>query len=199
MNAVFLSEEEVVRVTNEEFVTVRRDDLEGNYDLELTISTAEADNDKAQELSFMLQTMGPNGDPELNKMIQADIARLRKMPGLAKQIESYQPEPDVLGEKKRELENQLLEAQIRNELAKSHENNANGQLDLAKTQTELANARKANSDADKTDLDFVEQESGTAHARDVDKIQSQARAQTQTKIVDNLMKANMQKNKETSK
>src|SRR5690606_39118291 len=60
MNAIFLSETEVVRVTNEQFVEVRREDLAGNFDLKVDISTAEVDNNKAQDLAFMLQTMGNN-------------------------------------------------------------------------------------------------------------------------------------------
>src|SRR5699024_4866830 len=89
MNSEFLSEEEVVRVTNGEFVTVRRDDLAGEYDVTLTISTAEADDAKAQELAFMLQTMGDSMGQEVMKMILVEIARLRKMPDLAEAIESY--------------------------------------------------------------------------------------------------------------
>ena len=58
MNSEFLSDEEIVRVTNEEFVAINREDLGGMYYIKLNISTAEADNEKAQELSFMLQTMG---------------------------------------------------------------------------------------------------------------------------------------------
>lgn len=33
LNAELLSDEEVIRITDEEFVTVRRDDLPGNYDI----------------------------------------------------------------------------------------------------------------------------------------------------------------------
>ena len=117
MNAEFLSEKEVVRVTNEEFQIVRRDDLAGQFDLKLSISTAEEDNNKAQELSFMLQTMGNNMDPTMSQMILADIAKLRKMPDLAKKIEAYQPQPDPMAQKKMELEIQLLEAQLQNEMA----------------------------------------------------------------------------------
>lgn len=168
MNAEFLSEEEVVRVTNDEFVTVRRDDLAGNFDLRLSISTAEADNDKAQELAFMLQTMGPNQDPEITKMIQVDIARLRKMPALAKQIEDYQPQPDPIAQEKAMLELELLKAQIYNEKAKGNENNANAQLDQAKAETEGAKIRNLESDSDQKDLDFVEQESGVNRQHDMD-------------------------------
>jgi len=198
MNAEFLSDVEVVRVTNEEFVEVRRDDLAGNFDLSLSISTAEADNEKAQELSFMLQTLGPNQDAELTKMIQVEIAMLRKMPTLAKQLRDYEPQPDPIEEEKRQLENELLKAQIQNELAKAHENQANGNLDQAKIGTEQAKAREANSNADATDLEFVETETGTKHQRDVDKITSQARANAEMKVVDNASKAMFDKKKDAS-
>ena len=81
MNGEFLSEKEIVRITNNDFVEIRRDDLYGNFDLELTISTAEEDDNKAQELAFMLQTMGNSLDPSMSQMILADIARLRKKLG----------------------------------------------------------------------------------------------------------------------
>lgn len=195
MNGEFLSETEVVRVTNDEFVQIRRDDLAGNFDLSLSISTAEADNEKASELSFMLQTMGNTQDPAVTKILQVEIARLRKMPVLAKQLEEFKPTPDPIEQKKRELENQLLEAQIANEMAKAKENDANGNLDNAKVDETIAKTRQINSEADATDLDFVETEDGTKHMRDVDKIQSQAESQLKTKVVDNMMKANMQKSK----
>jgi hypothetical protein len=50
MNQVFLSEEETVRITNKEFVVIKREDLAGNFDLVTDISTAEVDNNKAQDL-----------------------------------------------------------------------------------------------------------------------------------------------------
>ena len=60
----------------------------------------------------MFQTVGPNGDFELNKMILSDIARLRKMPDLAHRIEQYQPQPDQLQQQKAQLEILLLQKQI---------------------------------------------------------------------------------------
>ena len=50
-------------------VTIKRDDLIGNFDLEVDISTAEVDNQKSQDLGFMLQTLGPNMDPKVSMMI----------------------------------------------------------------------------------------------------------------------------------
>lgn len=193
MNSEFLDDIEIVRITNDSFVEVKKDDLQGNIDITLSISTAEADEQKAQELAFMLQTMGNNMDPSLSKMILVDIARLRKMPELAKSIADYQPQPDPVAQEKAALEVELLKAQIANEQAKANENNANGVLDQAKAATEQAKARHINSTADLQDLDFVETETGTKHERSLDSIRAQAEgnlalknAESRNKITENL-------------
>ena len=166
MNAEFLEDEEIIRVTNNDFVAINRNDLGGKYDIKLNISTAEADEQKASELSFMLQTMGNTMPPEMSHMILADIAKLRKMPDLAKRIEEYQPQPDPGAQQEQQLRLQLLQAQVANEQAKGQENAVDVQLKTAKTQTEQAKARNMHSDSDNKDLNFVEQESGVSSARD---------------------------------
>ena len=188
MNGEFLDDVEVVRITNEEFVEVRRDDLAGRFDLRLSISTAEADNQKAQELAFMLQTVGNNMDPGMSRMILAEIATLRKMPTLAKRIEEFEPQPDPLAVKKAELEIALLEAQVFNEQAKGQENAVDVDLKKAKTVTEQAKARDLNSSADGKDLDFVETESGTKQARELEKQEHQNRSNLDLEAAKNLLK-----------
>lgn len=187
MNSEFLSDVEVVRITNEEFVEVRRDDLQGKFDLKLSISTAESDNEKAQELAFMLQTTGPNSDPGEVRLIRAEIARLRKMPDLAKRIEEYQPQPDPLEVKKQQLEIALLEAQVFNERAKGQENAVDVQLKTAKTQTEVAKTRNLNSTSDQQDLDFVEQDSGVKHNKEIDLKDFDRKANLDSKAADKML------------
>jgi hypothetical protein len=202
MNAEFLSEEEIIRITNEEFVSVRRDDLAGNFDLELNISTAEADNKKAEELAFMLQTTGNNMDPDLRNMILSDIARLRKMPGMAKKIEEYQPKPDPFVEMEKELQLHLLKAQIAKEETLAIKHAATAELDgvkglreetqaklnEAKVSTERAKARDLGSGADKKDLDFIEQESGVNQARNLELDDNKAKNDLTTKVVSDKLK-----------
>jgi hypothetical protein len=166
MNAEFLSETETVRVTNEQFIEIKRDDLAGRVDIKLQISTAETDNAKAEELAFMLQTMGNNMDPAMSRMILADIARLRKMPELAKAIQTFEPQPDPLEEKMRELQLAEMDAKIRKLNSEATENLAEAELDRAK-------AREADSKSDQMDLDFVEQESGVSHERSLQKDRAQ--------------------------
>ena len=175
MNAEFLDEEEVVRITNDEFVNVRRDDLAGKFDLRLDISTAEDDNAKAGELSFMLQTLGPNEDPELRKMILTDIAKLRRMPGLAKRLEDYQPQPDPMQQQLQEMQLLKLQAEIQVLYGKAGESEASAILDRAKSITEQAKAVNISSDTDIKTLDFVEQESGVTQERLLEQQGEQAR------------------------
>jgi hypothetical protein len=183
MNAEFLSDQEVVRLTNETFVEVKRDDLAGNFDLKLSISTAEEDNNKAEQLAFMLQTVGPQEDPAVRRMILGDICRLRKMPDLAKKLEEYEPQPDPI---QQEIQKLTVE-KLRAEVAKLQ---AEAQLGNARAGTEAVKQNHIQSDKDLKDLDFVEQESGVKQARDLEKQGAQARAQAETKVIDHQL--NMQ-------
>ena len=197
MNQEFLSKEEVVRITNEKFVKVRRDDLSGNFDLKLSISTAEEDNNKAEQLAFMLQTMGNNMDPEMMRMILSDIARLRKMPELAHKIENYQPQPDPMMQKKMELEVALLEAQVENERAQTQQYLTAAQLNMARAGLEGARAGNVQSDTDQKNLDVIEQESGVKQERDLQKQGEQARSQMGLKLLDIESKKQLAKAKST--
>lgn len=184
MNAEFLSDEEVVRITNDEFAVIRRDDLAGNFDLKLSISTAEEDNNKAEQLAFLLQTVGPNGDRGMLNMVLGDIARLRKMPDLAHRIETFQPQPDPLQQEKAMLEIELLKAQIAKEQAMAMDHQGKALLAQAKAGTEEQVAANVKSDTDLKNLDFVEQESGVKQERAKELHGEQARSQMMTKAME---------------
>tara|TARA_R110002012_G_scaffold318308_1_gene536417 strand:- start:61005 stop:63149 length:2145 start_codon:yes stop_codon:yes gene_type:complete len=178
MNQEFLSDEEVVRVTNQEFVTVKRDDLAGYYDLRLTISTAEADEQKAKELAFMLQTTGQQFGLEMYKLILAEIAELRKMPELANQIKSYNPEPDPIAQQMQQVE--LEKAQLENEKTKAEI--AKLYAEAGKSQADAGN-KQANTD--KTNLEYIEQESGVTQERELEKGKAQARGNMELEVLKN--------------
>jgi len=168
MNQAFMSEEETVRVTNKTYVTVKREELAGEFDLEVDISTAEIDEAKSQDLSFMLQTMGNNMDFTMTQMLLAEIATLKRMPALAEKIMQFKPEPDPLDQKMKELEIAKLEAEIEEIRSKSMVNQSK--------------ARTEGSSADLKDLEFVEKESGTEHMRNLDVQGEQARSNQDLEI-----------------
>lgn len=168
-NSEFLEEEEVVRVTSEEYVPIRRDDLQGHIDIDITVSTAEDNSAKAQELSFLLQTLGPSEDPTIRRRIMSDILELMRMPDQAKAIREYQPEPDPVTQQLQQLdlerlqkENLLLEAKIASETAKTQEAEYNMLLTRNKALTEMGRARKIDSEADLIDLKFLKEDENTA-------------------------------------
>lgn len=174
MNQVFMSEEETVQVTDEEFVQVKREDLQGQFDLIVDISTAEIDNKKAQDLAFMLQTMGNTVDFNIVKMLLVQIARLQRMPELAKMLEEFEPEPDPFEEQMKQL--QVEEQQLKNALLQSEI-----ELNQAKAQKELQIA-------DKTNLDIVETETGTKHEREMAKSRGQAEGNQDLELTKALLK-----------
>ncbi len=176
-NAEFLEEEEVVRITNDEYVPVRRDDLAGNIDIDISISTSEDNAAKSQELSFLLQTVGPNEDPAIRREIMAQIMDLMRMPEQAKRIREYQPQPDPVQQKMQELQMAKLEAEIQkiradaaNKMASSVENEADRDEKLAQAELKRAQARKLMSEADNLDMDFLRKDEmideQTAYERD---------------------------------
>lgn len=188
MNSEFLSDEEVIRITAQEFVPIRRDDLAGNFDLKISVSTAEADNAQAQELSFMLQTIGPVVDSTITMKLMAQIADLRNMPALAQELRSYQPQPDPMAQEKARMEMELLQMQIEEAKSKIYENYSSAKLDEGRAAAAIADAELKAATKAKTYLDYAEQESGITQARSVEKIQSQAEAQAQTKVIEAALK-----------
>lgn len=165
----FMDPQEVVRVTNQEFIEIKKDDLKGNIDLEITISTAETDMQKAQELAFMLQTMGQSLPFEMTKMILSEISDLKSMPGLAQNIREFVEQPDPFVEKQKELELLKLESEIEERNSRSRENGVDMRLKNANAALAEAKARETHSGADIKDQEFLQKEDGTAHDQDMQK------------------------------
>jgi len=167
MNAYFLEPKEVIRVTNKEFVEIKRADLSGNFDLIVDISTAQVDEQKSQDLGMMLQTMGPDMDPGLSKIILGEIADLKRMPHLAEMIRTYEPQPDPIQVRLTELQVEKLEAEIA--------------LDNAR-------ATEAMARAEGRALDTELESTGTKHQRDVEKQGAQARGNRDLEVTKGLLK-----------
>lgn len=174
-NTEFLEDEEVIRITNEQFVPIRRDDLEGRIDIDIVISTAEDNAAKSQELSFLLQTVGPNEDPAIRREIMADIMELMRMPDQAKRLREYQPQADPVQEQiqKLQLENLMLEnehlkARIADAYGRAEENEIDAELKRSKALVEQAKARKLNADSDLSDLKFIKEDEGYTHREKIE-------------------------------
>lgn len=159
-NSGFLKEQEIIRITNEEFVPINRDDLKGAIDIQIEVSTSEANSSKAQELSFLLQTLGQSMDQGMKNLLMGQIAKLNKMPDLAKQLEEYQPKPDPFVEEMKQLEKKKLEAEIKERESRAEENVVDMRLKNANAALAEARALMIGSDKDLKDQEFVDNESG---------------------------------------
>lgn len=174
MNQAYLSEEEVIRVTNEEFVTIRRDDLAGEFDLKIDVSTPEKDEDTANKLNMLLQTNAANMDPAEARIYRAKIAKLWKQPDLAKAIESYQAQPDPVAQQiqmmqleKAKLELAMLSKQIEEmdsriieRVSRTEENGLDKDLKKAKIKETLSKADLLIEQADALANEFIKDVTG---------------------------------------
>jgi len=166
MNVFFLEETEIVRVTDEEFVEIKRSELAGNYDLKVDISTAQIDETKANDLGMILQTVGPDMDPGLRGVVLAEIADLKRMPHLAQQIRNYRPEPDPMQQKIQQLEIEKLQAEI------AYEN---------------ARAAKAQAEAQATSVESEMVANGTKHQQAIEAAGAQARGNRNLEVTKGLL------------
>ena len=129
----------------------------------------------------MLQTMGNTMPQPMSQIILEDIARLRKMPELAKKIKDFVPQPDPVHEQIQQLEIVKLQAEIEKIQSETLENTAEAGLDDAK-------AEQARSDTDLKDLQFVETESGVTQERNLEQDGAQARANLERDVIKEALK-----------
>ncbi|MCH9665509.1 MAG: chromosome partitioning protein ParB [Gammaproteobacteria bacterium] len=167
MNQDFLSEEEVIRITNKGYVTIQREDLKGEYDLIVEISTNELDEKNANDLALIFQTIGPDMQAKLTNEIFGEVAELKRMPALADKIRNSKPTPEEV--RINELQTQKLEA----ELAK-----INSEIELNKSK-----ADQETSKADLTDTDNIRKASGLEHAEEKEKQSEQSKGNIALEIV----------------
>jgi len=184
MNAVNLTDNEVVKITDNKFITIRRDELAGDFDLKIDISTPEMRTAAAEDLKMLLQTM-PNADLSFTKIIWEEIAKLKRRPALALAIANYEPQPNPAQEEISKLQIELLKAQIANEQGKANENNAQSVLHEAKAEAEKAKAGNISSNTDILDLKFLKERYGVDHKNNMESAKlahEQALEKEQTKF-----------------
>ena len=172
MNTQFLTDEEVIRITNKpnanatEFLAIHPEDIQGNFDCMVDIKTAKAIEDQVTKLTMLMQTVGPNCDFGILKIAMSELADLMKMPDMAEAIRQYEPQPDPMLEQQKQLENQKLQSEIELNHAKSQESSANAQRSVLETQEEV---------------------SGINHARKLEQVKAQADSQEVQTIIKGIM------------
>ena len=154
-----LEDEIIIQNTgNNNFEIVKRDDLYGEVDLELAISTNEDNSAKARELAFLLQTLGPTLPPEITQSITVKISDLLGMYDLSQNIINYKPQPDPMQQELAQAQLELLKAQISELQTKAGRNQVDATLRQAKSMVEEAKAKSISEDIDAKQLNYYQKE-----------------------------------------
>jgi len=206
MNQVFLSKEEVVRITDSEFVTVKRDDLQGDFDLKVQVSTPEKDEDQANKIMKLMQTNAANMDPSIAKMHYVKMAELWKLDDLAEAVDTFEPQPDPMQQEimalqleEQKLKNALAMKQLEDYDAKIHERlsrteeNVKGDsvLKQAKANQAQATAEKIQSETDILDQSFMYLQNGDKRRDEVQDMQFEADVNAAAKDQETLAQAGL--------
>lgn len=181
MNAVWLNEEEVVAISDNEFIDIYRDNLKGDFSLSVDIKSNSEAEGKAQQLTFVTQTLGADADWGIRKLYMIEICRLYGLDSMAMQLQKYEPQPDPMQQELQQLEIEEKKAKIQK---------LNEEAEYYRKRSEFIDAQVENvqADTDQKDLDFLEQQEGVKHARQKEIVESQANAQNKGKIATELLK-----------
>lgn len=183
MNSELLTKDDVIRLTNKKFVQVDPDNLNGDFDLTIDISTPEMDKAKADDLVMMMQT-GQNTFPfEFVQRIIAEIARLKNMPDLEQYILEYAPEPDPLQEELKQLELAKVRAEIAEIEARTAETLAKAQVNLAEVDVRHARADNTVSQTDKNNIQTYKEANGISQEEKLQIEESKARIKEQQDLL----------------
>ena len=176
-NQGLLREEEVIRITND-WVTIRRDDLAGEFDLIVDVSTPEQDNDKAEKLFKLMQTNAASMDPKIAGKHYIKLANLWKMPDLARDvqeiIEQAPPPPDPRAEEilnnqleesrlkllKIQKEMEEIDSRIHERVSRSLENDTDIREKNARAELQEEKAREIRAKTDLLDQQFLDKTTG---------------------------------------
>ena len=172
-NSVLLDDETIIRVNGNYFDKVKRDDLYGQMDIDLAISTNEDNAIRIQSIGMLLQTIGPNDDPEFRRMLMAELMRLHKMPELAIRMENYEPKPDPLLEAQRQLEIEKLKAEIQELQANAQKIQSDSILKQSKANAEDARAKNTMANTDYRNLEYIRKQQGIEELAKLNELQTQ--------------------------
>lgn len=175
MNQEWLSEEETLAISGGEFVKISREDLAGDFFLAVTIKSNSESEGKAQQLTFMAQTLGENVDWNIRKLMFTEIARLYNLDNMVTALRDYEPQPDPFQQQMQQL--QLEEQQIKNEKLR-----AEAEYYAQRSKFIDAQVDDTVAQTDQRALDFMEQQEGVKHARQREIVEAQARAQNEGKL-----------------
>lgn len=183
MNCVWLSDQEVIEITQDQFITIKKEDLQGNFYLNVSVKSNNEAEGKAQQLTFLMQTLGNNIPFDMTKMFLMEIGRLYNLDNMVQAIKAYEPQPDPFQQQMQQLQLQEQQAKIQKLM---------DEAEYYRSRSAFVNAQVGNvqADTDQKNLEFLEQQDGVKHARQREIVEAQAKEQNKGKMAQELLKAN---------
>lgn len=188
MNMEWLNEEEVVALTQDKFIKINRRDIKGDFHLSVKLKSNSESEGKAQQLTFLAQTLGADADWGLRQLMLIEIGQLYGLDTFVSAIKNYEPQPDPIMQEKAQLENEILKAKLAKEQAETEYYAARS----AFIDAQIGNVQ---ADTDLKALDFMEEQEGVKHARQREIVTAQAEAQNRGKILSEWLKGRNALNK----
>lgn len=195
MNSSWLSDDEVIRITDESFIAINRSNLVGRFDIKLSINTPESNAARAQELSFMLQTMAQILPFDLTKIILSEIAHLQNMPELASTLLKYQTPPNPL----QEAQVQKIQAEIQHLQAQTQIFQADAEHKQAQSQKLMTQVDQVQAQTYLTQVQAQQLESGVEHQNNLELAKAQAESNIHRDVAKTLLENQLNKDKEKEK
>lgn len=197
MNQAFIPEEVQVRITDEYYEPVSPDDITGEYDLTVELSTPEEKLEKAEKLNMMLQTNAASMEPDESRMVRAEIARLwglkeleyfqrtyekeEKIDPKAQQLQEIQIQNALLEQSKLKKEIEEMDSRIHERISRTLENEVDVENKKAQTRERNAKADLIEAQRDEVDQRFLDREDGKDLNREIVKEDIKAKIGSQKK------------------
>ncbi len=126
-NKVYLTDKEVMRIAGE-FIPFTRDDIDGSYDIDITVGVDGIEEAKANQMTMLMQQisgLAGNVDPTIIHDLLAKLSDIWGFPDIAAKLEAYEPpQPDPMQQQVAQLEIEKLQAEIAKLKSETHENMA---------------------------------------------------------------------------
>ena len=124
-NKVYLNEKEVIRISGE-YIPFTPDDIDGAYDIDITVGVDGVEENKANQMTMLMQQisgLAGNVDPAIIHSLLAKLSDIWGFPDIAQKLEAYEPpKPDPMQQEIAGLEIEKLKAEIEKLKSEAHEN-----------------------------------------------------------------------------
>ena len=153
-NSEFLSDEEVMRI-NGEFVEFKRDDISGEFDIDISFNVDGVTEAKVNQMSMLIQQVGGLASvasipPQFFNMILGKMADEWGYPDIAMMLEKPEPkEPNPMEQKvqqleieAKELENEETKSKAILNMSKANESGVNTKMNALGITNETGNVNK---------------------------------------------------------